>query len=79
MTTINVLEKQGLIRELNMAYESLADAYYEIKAYDKAIEFYLKAMEIQKKLNDKSGLIASNSKLAELYSMKKEFRKYKFY
>ena len=62
-----------------MAYESLADAYYEIKAYDKAIEFYLKAMEIQKKLNDKSGLIASNSKLAELYSMKKEFRKYKFY
>ncbi|MFH4967096.1 tetratricopeptide repeat-containing sensor histidine kinase [Gaetbulibacter sp. M240] len=75
LAAINILEKQGLIRELNMAYDSLADAYYEIKAYDKAIEFYLKAMEIQRKLNDKPGLIASNSKLAELYSMKKEFRK----
>lgn len=75
LAAINSLEKKQLTKELNKAYASLANAYYEIKAYDKAVEYYLKALEIQEQLNDKQGIIASNSKLAELYSMKKEYRK----
>ncbi|GAA4280878.1 hypothetical protein GCM10022260_12990 [Gaetbulibacter aestuarii] len=75
LAAIKSLEHKHLTSELNLAYASLANAYYEINAFDKAIEYYLKALEIQEQVNDKQGIIASNSKLAELYSMKKEYRK----
>ena len=39
------------------------------------MEFYLKALGLQMKLNDSKGINESHSKLAELYSNKKEHRK----
>ena len=53
----------------------MAKAYYDIKDYDKSVEFYLKALQAQEQLNDKKGIDISNSHLAEIYSKKKEYRK----
>jgi signal transduction histidine kinase len=75
LKAIKELEKRNLIADLNLAYSSLAKAYYNINLTEKAIEFYLKALGVQMKLNDTKGIIESQSKLAELYSNKKEHRK----
>ncbi|GAA4799140.1 tetratricopeptide repeat-containing sensor histidine kinase [Litoribaculum gwangyangense] len=75
LSAINVLENRNLINELELAYSTLAKAYFNINAEEKAIEFYSKALEIQDKLNDVAGINESSVKLAELYSRKKEHRK----
>lgn len=75
LSAIDILENNGLKRELSLAYSSLAEAYYRINVFEKSIEFYLKAFEMQTELQDKNGINKSISKLAELYSMKKEHRK----
>ncbi len=75
LAAIKELEKRRLINELRSAYNNLAEAYYNINAYDKAIEFYLKALNIQERLNDDIGIAHSSSRLAELYALKKENRK----
>jgi signal transduction histidine kinase len=75
LKAINELEKRNLITDLNLAYSSLAKAYYNINLSEKAIEFYSKALDVQLKLDDTKGINESHSKLAELYSDKKEHRK----
>ncbi len=75
LAAIKELEKRHLVQDLRLAYSNLADAYYNINAYDKAIEFYSKALDVQEQLNDVKGTNRSNSQLAELYSFKKEHRK----
>ncbi len=75
LSAIEVLESRNLKNELRLAYSNLADAYYNIKAFDKSIEFNLKALQIQEQLNDIGGINKSNGQLAELYSIKKEHRK----
>ncbi|WP_233783191.1 tetratricopeptide repeat-containing sensor histidine kinase [Flavivirga eckloniae] len=75
LAAIKELEKRDLLNDLRLAYSNLADAYYNINASDKAIEFYLKALEVQEQLKDSKGTNRSNSQLAELYSFKKEHRK----
>ncbi|WP_370477972.1 tetratricopeptide repeat-containing sensor histidine kinase [Tamlana flava] len=75
LLAINELEKRDLNKELNLAYSNLAKAYYNINAFDKATEFYLKALEKQILLKDTKGINESNLKLAELYSNRKEHRK----
>ena len=75
LSAIAILEDKGLDKELSLAYSNLADAYYKIRAFDTALTYYLKALPLQQALNDTSGVNTSNSKLAELYSMKKEHRK----
>ena len=46
LASIKELEKRHLVHDLRLAYSNLADAYYNLNAYDKAIEFYLKALNI---------------------------------
>ncbi len=75
LASIEVLEDKNLTNELRLAYSNTAEAYYNINANDKAIEFFLKALNIQKDLNDQQGVNESNIKLAELYSNNKEYRK----
>lgn len=75
LASIEVLERRNLKNELRLAYSNLAKAYYSINANDKAIEFYLKALNIQKQLNDQQGINESNIRLAGLYSQNKEHRK----
>ena len=75
LAAIKELEKRNLINELNLAYSNLAEAYYNVNASDKAIEFYSKAAEIQEQLNDTKRINESYNRLAELFSEKKEHRK----
>ncbi len=75
LSAIKELEKRNLTNELNLAYSNLANAYYNINVFEKAIEFYEKSLSTQIILNDKKGINESHSKLAELYSNKKEHRK----
>jgi signal transduction histidine kinase len=75
LASIKVLESKNLKNELRLAYSNLAKAFYNINANEKAIEFYLKAANLQEQLNDQQGLNESNIKLAELYSSNKEYRK----
>ena len=75
LASIKVLESKNLKNELRLAYSNLAKAFYNINANEKAIEFYLKAANLQEQLNDQQGLNESNIRLAELYSSNKEYRK----
>lgn len=75
LAAIKELEKNRLYPDLSSAYFNVARAYYKMNAYDKAIEFYQKTLELQKQLNNKNGIIESNSRLAEMYSIQKEYRK----
>ncbi len=75
INAVNVLERGRLKTELNLAYSNLAKACYNIQAFDEATDFYEKALQIQEELNDSEGIYESSSKLAELYSNKKEHRK----
>ena len=75
LAAIKELEKRNLVKDLNLAYSSLAKAYYNINLHEKALEFYLKALDVQLKTNDVYAINESHSKLAELYSNKKEHRK----
>ncbi|MFH6768119.1 tetratricopeptide repeat-containing sensor histidine kinase [Gaetbulibacter aquiaggeris] len=75
LSAINELEKRNLKPELSLAYNNLAKAYFNINAQEKAIEFYVKALQLQKELKQNDAIIESNSRLAELYSAKQEYRK----
>ncbi|HMC00750.1 MAG TPA: ATP-binding protein [Flavobacteriaceae bacterium] len=75
LAAINELEKRGLKDELVSAYSSLASAYRYININDRAIEFNLKALQLQQQLNDTNGIITSSINLGELYSSQKENRK----
>ncbi|WP_282134411.1 tetratricopeptide repeat-containing sensor histidine kinase [Seonamhaeicola maritimus] len=75
LSAITTLEKRSLKGELKLAYGNLAKAYQSVKAYDKSVEYYLKALDLQKELNDTEGIVQSYSELAGLYSIKKEHRK----
>ncbi|WP_242085935.1 tetratricopeptide repeat-containing sensor histidine kinase [Aestuariivivens sediminis] len=75
LSAMTTLEEKGLDRELSLSYSNLADAYYHIGVYDKAITFFLKALPLQETLQDVQGKNNSYSKLAELYSLKREHRK----
>jgi len=75
LSAINELEKRNLKPELALAYNNLAKAYFNINVQEKAIEFYIKALQLQIELKQKGAIIESNSRLAELYSSKQEFRK----
>ncbi|WNH08040.1 ATP-binding protein [Thalassobellus suaedae] len=75
LSAIKELESRRLKRELSLAYSHLAKAFYEIHDYDQAIDYNLKALEVQEQLNDAVGISQTNNQLAELYSIKKEYRK----
>ena len=75
LSAVGELEKRERTEELNMAYSNLALAYLQTNAIEKSIEFNLKALQVQIRLNDYSGTIKSNSNLANLYSIKREHRK----
>ncbi|MFI1771729.1 tetratricopeptide repeat-containing sensor histidine kinase [Thalassobellus citreus] len=75
LSAIKELEGRQLNKELSLAYCNIAKAYYKINDYDQAIDYNLKALYIQELLNDIIGTSKTNNQLAELYSIKKEYRK----
>ncbi|RSK40639.1 tetratricopeptide repeat-containing sensor histidine kinase [Mangrovimonas spongiae] len=74
LSAIKEFEKRHLINDLHLAYNNLAKAYYSVNNYDKAIEFYSKALNIEQQ-KGLSGEINTLLRLAELYSKEREYRK----
>ncbi|WP_082041768.1 ATP-binding protein [Lacinutrix sp. Hel_I_90] len=72
---IRELEKRDVKEELIIAYNGLAKAYEKTNSLEKAIDYNLKSLAIEKELSDTEGLINSNINLAHLYYYKKDFKK----
>ena len=75
LNALEIFESNNMRQDLGEAYENLGQAYYNINQNDKALEFYLKAQQIQNELRQVDKLKSTNQILAELYSQRKEFRK----
>lgn len=75
LIAVKHLENTTHYNELNIAYTNLANTYNYFNETDKAIDYYTKALDLQKLLNNTTDRVATNFKLAELYSLKKEYRK----
>ncbi|MGC6431746.1 MAG: tetratricopeptide repeat-containing sensor histidine kinase [Jejuia sp.] len=75
LSAIQELEKRGLKTELRSAYASLGNTYYKLDDIDAAIDYNLKALDIQRQMNDTTGVSNSSFLLAQLYSKSKEHRK----
>ncbi|TBV25454.1 ATP-binding protein [Meridianimaribacter sp. CL38] len=75
LLAIQVFERMNLREELSLAYNSLAEAYYNTNQIDKALEFNYKALNVRTQLQDNTGIKNSTKNIALLYSERKEHRK----
>lgn len=75
LLAIQVFERMNLREELSLAYNSLAEAYYNTNQIDKALEFNYKALNVRTQLQDNAGIKNSTKNIALLYSERKEHRK----
>lgn len=73
LSAIQELEKRELFNDLSTNYESLANAYENANILDKAITYNLQKLEVDNKINNTKGLIASNKKLGDIYTSKKNY------
>lgn len=63
--------KKGEIRSLN----NIGNYYYQLSIYDKAVDYYNKALNKSIEANDVNNIIISKSNLASLYTRNKETNK----
>ena len=63
---------ENQLTESNL-YGNFATAYYNLKKYDSAIYFSLKAIELAKIADDKAEIVSSSKLLSELYSINGNF------
>ncbi|MCK8479982.1 tetratricopeptide repeat-containing sensor histidine kinase [Psychroserpens algicola] len=75
LSAIHTFESRNLNDELSLAYNNLAEAYYNTNQIDKALEFNIKALNVRKQLRDSIGIKTSTKNIALLYSERKEHRK----
>jgi len=75
LSAITELEKRNLKNELRSTYRNLAKAYIDIQAYEKAIEYFRKNLQLEEEQNNQEGMYNAYNNLAKLYSMKNENRK----
>lgn len=75
LSAIQIFETRNLLDELSLAYNNLAEAYYNTHQVDKALEFNIKALNVREQLKDSSGIKNSTKNIASLYSDRKEHRK----
>lgn len=75
LSAIKIFEDKNLRKDLSIAYDNLAEAYYKTQQIDKALEFNFKALNVREQLRDSLGMKISNKNIAMLYAMRKEHRK----
>ncbi|MEL0645102.1 tetratricopeptide repeat-containing sensor histidine kinase [Olleya sp. Ti.3.14] len=73
LSAIQELEKRSLFNDLSTNYESLANAYQNANVLDKAITYNIKKIEVDNKINNIKGLIATNKKLGDIYTSNKNY------
>ncbi|MGM5469752.1 tetratricopeptide repeat-containing sensor histidine kinase [Flavobacteriaceae bacterium LMO-SS05] len=75
LSALQIFEEQNLPNELSIAYNNLAEAYYNTHQIDQALEFNFKALRVREQLKDSSGIITSTKNIADLYSERRENRR----
>jgi len=75
LSALQIFEEQQLPNELSIAYNNLAEAYYNTRQIDKALEFNFKALSIREQLRDSSGIKITIKNIAQLYSVRREHRR----
>jgi len=75
LSALQIFEEQQLPNELSIAYNNLAEAYYNTRQIDKALEFNFKALSIREQLRDSSGIKITIKNIAQLYSARREHRR----
>lgn len=75
LSALQIFEEQQLPNELSIAYNNLAEAYYNTHQIDQALEFNFKALRVREQLKDSSGIMTTTKNIAELYSERKEHRR----
>jgi len=75
LLALQEFEKRNLKKEVSSAYECLANAYYSTNNVQKATEYYVKTLDMERQITNNEGSIEVLKKLAELYSLQKEYRK----
>ncbi|TAE01266.1 MAG: response regulator [Bacteroidetes bacterium] len=68
-------EKEGDLRESSRFINAVASHYWDVKDYEKAIEYYLHSSKLNEKIGNNAGLIAINNNLGMIYADKKDFEK----
>lgn len=79
LSAIEILEKRDLKEELCDAYRNLATAYDKMEAYDLAITFYKKTLDLEQSLGKDEEIIQTNKSLGDLFYNKKEYQKAIYY
>jgi len=75
LAAIATFETYDLKSELRTAYESMANAYLKTNNAEKALEFFEKALFVNKSTGDEHGVTANTFNIAKIYSKRKEYRK----
>lgn len=75
LSALQIFEEKQLPNELSIAYNNLAEAYYNTLQIDKALEFNFKALSVREQLRDGSGIKITTKNIAQLYSARREHRK----
>jgi two-component system sensor histidine kinase/response regulator len=75
LSALQIFEEQHLPNELSIAYNNLAEAYYNTRQIDKALEFNFKALSVREQLRDSSGIKITTKNIAQLYSARREHRR----
>lgn len=75
LSAIDIFERKNLLNELSLAYNNLAEAYYNTNQNDEALKFNFKALSVREILKDSEGIKASTNNIAKLYALNKEHRK----
>ena len=75
LSALQIFEEQHLPEQLSIAYNNLAEAYYNTHQIDRALEYNFKALGIREQLRDSFGIKSSTKNIAELYSTRREHRR----
>ena len=86
-TNSNQLQQEKLVEALAIAqsiadqkliadcYQAFSQEFFSKAQYDKSIEYALKSLSLNEKINNTKGIIASKTKLAQVYQMREELPK----
>ncbi|PTM10501.1 MAG: ATP-binding protein [Bacteroidetes bacterium] len=75
LSAIDVFERKNLLDQLSLAYNNLAEAYFNTNQNDEALNYNFKALRVRELLKDTDGIKASTNNIAKLYALNKEHRK----
>jgi len=75
LSALQIFEEQKLPEQLSIAYNNLAEAYYNTHQIDRALEYNFKALGVREQLSDSIGIKSSTKNIAELYSARREHRR----